>query len=278
MTRRYDLHTHSTASDGAYTPAELVRNAAEAGITDLALTDHDTLAGLREADEAAQVAGIQLIPAVEVSVTLMRKSIHIVGLGVDPANEVLRQGLAGIQKIRSERALEMGRRLAKCGFPGSYEAATAMAGEGMITRTHFARHLLNLNVIGTMQDAFDMYLGQGKPAYVPTDWAGLEDCVGWITGAGGVAVVAHPQRYKLTGSWMRQLLGAFKEAGGQGLEVVSGAGHPQDIETAAQQARRFDLLASQGSDFHSPEHFWVKLGKLPALPANLTPVWSLWND
>lgn len=278
MSPVYDLHSHSTASDGAYSPAELVRAAAEVGVTHLALSDHDTLAGLDEAGAAADAAGLRLIPAVEVSVTWQRKAIHIVGLNVDPANAALRQGLLKLQTTRAERAVEMGRRLAKCGFADCYEAATALAGTGMITRTHFARHLLHLGAISTLQAAFDNYLGQGKPAYVPTEWADLNDCVAWITGAGGVAVIAHPARYKLTGSWLRQLADAFRSAGGLAVEVVSGAGHPQDIDSAATLARRFNLLASAGSDFHSPEHFWIKLGKLPALPKDLTPVWSLWND
>ena len=278
MSRKYDLHSHSTASDGAYTPAELVQAAFGAGVTDLALTDHDTVAGLAEAQIAAEAAGLRLLPAVEISVTWERKSIHVVGLNVDPANPALNDGLRRLQVTRSERAVEMGRRLAKCGFGNCYEAAAVAAGAGMITRTHFARHLINLGAVSTLQAAFDSYLGQGKPAYVPTDWAGLNDCVGWINGAGGVAVVAHPARYKLTGSWMRRLLDAFKSAGGAGIEVVSGAGNPQDIDMSATYARRFDLLASAGSDFHSPEHFWVKLGALPALPKDLKPVWSVWDD
>ena len=278
MHRVYDLHTHSTASDGAYSPTALVQAAAAVGVTDLALSDHDTLAGLSEAGEAAKIAGINLIPSVEVSVSWERKSIHIVGLRVEVANGPLNEGLARLQCVRAERAQEMGRRLAKCGFSGCYEAASALAGDGMITRTHFARHLLNIGVIGGLQDAFDRFLGQGKPAFVPTEWASLDEAVGWITGAGGVAVVAHPQRYKMTGSWMRKLLEAFKYAGGQALEVVSGSGNPQDIDASATHARRFDLLASAGSDFHSPDHHWIKLGQLPALPKGLQPVWSLWND
>jgi predicted metal-dependent phosphoesterase TrpH len=277
MTRVYDLHTHSTASDGAYTPAELVRQAAEAGITDLALTDHDTVDGLQEASVEAARLGIRLIPAVEVSAGWQRKSIHVVGLGIDPEHGGLRSGLDGIAQIRRVRAQEIGRRLAKCGIADCHEAVLAGAGQGMVTRAHFARHLFERGEVATVQDAFDRYLGRGKPAYVPTEWTPLAEAVAWIRAAGGVAVLAHPQRYKLSGSWMRRLLQEFCGCGGQAMEVVTGNGAPQDIDVAAQQARRFGLLASVGSDFHTPDHYWIKLGRLPALPAGVEPVWSLWH-
>lgn len=277
QSRVHDLHTHSTASDGAFAPAELVRLAAESGITDLALTDHDTVDGLEEAAAEAERQGVRLIPAVELSAGWERKSIHVVGLGIDPGNRELRSGLAAMAEIRRLRAGEIGLRLAKCGFPDCHEAVLAAAGQGMVTRAHFARHLFERGEVATVQDAFDRYLGRGKPAYVPTEWTALADTVGWIRGAGGVAVLAHPQRYKLTGSWMRRLLQQFTDCGGEGIEVVTGNGGPQDTETAAQQARRFGLLASVGSDYHTPEHYWIKLGRLPPLPDGLQPVWSRWE-
>lgn len=273
----YDLHLHSTASDGAYPPRELVAQAAAHGISALALTDHDSTAGLAEAGLAAAEQGLRLIPGVEVSTTWRDKSLHILGLNLDPACEPLRQGLAGLQALRGERAREMGRRLAKAGIPGVFEAARLKAGSGMITRTHFAQHLHEVHLAGSVRDAFDRYLAQGKPGYVPTRWADLEAAIGWIRTAGGVAVIAHPQRYKLTGSWLRRLLGEFRELGGAGLEVVSGTAAPGEVQSSAEFARRFDLAASCGSDFHGPQYQWPKLGRLPPLPAGLRPVWELWE-
>lgn len=272
----YDLHTHSTASDGTYSPAELVRQAAAAGVTVLALTDHDSTAGLDEAEAAALETGIQLIPGVEISVTWADKTIHIVGLHIDRHSAVLRQGLNRLQATRIERAREIGRRLDHHGIPGTFEVAREMAGDGMITRTHFARHLVFLGLAASVRDVFERFLTRGKPGYVPTRWAEMAHAVDWIRKAGGIAVLAHPQRYKLTASWMRRLIGDFKECGGAAIEVVSGAAPPSDTQTSAEYARRFQLYASSGSDFHSPETAWIKLGRLPALPADLAPVWTLW--
>jgi predicted metal-dependent phosphoesterase TrpH len=274
----YDLHTHSTASDGAYSPAELVHQAAAAGVTVLALTDHDSTAGLDEAETGAIEAGIQLIPGVEISATWAEKTIHIVGLQIDRHCDVLVQGLSVLQATRLERAQEIGRRLDRHGIPGTFEVARHMAGEGMITRTHFARHLVELGLAGSVKDVFERFLTRGKPGYVPTRWAEMADAIAWIREAGGVAVLAHPQRYKLTASWMRRLIGEFKECGGAGLEVVSGTASPSDTQSSAEYARRFGLYASAGSDFHSPETAWLKLGRLPPLPSDLSPVWTLWNS
>lgn len=273
----YDLHTHSTASDGSYTPTELVERAGTVGITVLALTDHDSTLGLAEAQLAAERVGLQLIPGVEVSTTWEGKSIHIVGLNVNPASEVLQQGLMRLQTIRRERASIMDQRLAAHGIPGSLNAAAEMAGSGMITRTHFARYLAQCGLAASVRDVFDRYLTPGKPGYVQTEWATIEDAVSWISQAGGVAVLAHPQRYRLTGSWMRRLLDHFKLAGGQGIEVVSGTGSMGDLQSSTAYAKRFELLASVGSDFHSPDAQWPKLGKLANLPAELTPVWHHWE-
>jgi len=274
----YDLHTHSTASDGAYAPAELVRQAHGAGVTHLALTDHDSTDGLIAAQAEATECGLSLIPAVEISTSWHGKSVHIVGLAIDPDKPELQQGLARLQSQRMARAEEMGRSLAKKGIEGGFEAARELAGGGMITRTHFARFLASQGLATTVRAVFDHYLVQGKPGYVHTEWAGLEDAVGWIKSAGGIAVVAHPQRYKLTGSWLRRLLIEFKEAGGEALEVVAGNASLGDIQSSATAARRHELLASVGSDFHSPDSCWLKLGHLQELPKDLTPVWSLWND
>jgi predicted metal-dependent phosphoesterase TrpH len=274
----YDLHTHSTASDGAYAPAELVRQAHAAGVTHLALTDHDCTDGLIEAKAEATERGLTLIPAVEISTTWLGKSVHIVGLDIDPCCPELQQGLARLQTQRVSRAEEMSRRLAKNGIEGSLEAVRAMAGVGKITRTHFAQFLANQGLAATVRAVFDRYLVQGKPGYVHTEWAGLEEAVGWIKSAGGIAVLAHPQRYKLTNSWLRRLLIEFKAAGGESLEVVTGNASLGDIQSSAAAARRHGLLASVGSDFHSPDSCWLKLGRLPELPKDLTAVWSLWNE
>lgn len=278
MSAIYDLHTHSTASDGAYTPSELVRQAAFAGVTHLALTDHDSTEGLAEAQAAArECENFRLIAGVEISVSWQDKSVHIVGLNIDAGSTALREGLAGLQAIRLRRAEEIGRRLAKHRVEGAFEAARALAGTGMITRTHFARYLVQSGLAPGIKEVFDHYLSHGKPGYVQTHWATLADAVRWIGEAGGNAVLAHPQRYKLTGSWMRRLLGEFKETGGAALEVISGTANPNEIQAAIDNARRFGLLASVGSDFHSPEHNWLKLGRLPPLPSGVTPVWRLWD-
>jgi predicted metal-dependent phosphoesterase TrpH len=248
------------------------------GITVLALTDHDSTEGLAEAGSAAPEHGIRLIAGVEISVTWQDRSLHIVGLNIDPDSAPLRQGLAKLQEIRRERAREMGRRLAKDGIPGVYEAAEAMAQGGMITRTHFAKQLAKLGLAADVRDVFNRYLTRGKPGYVSTRWAEPGEAIGWIKQAGGVAVLAHPQRYKLTHSWLRRMVAEFREAGGEAIEVVSGTASPGDVQSTAEYARRFDLLASVGSDFHSPENLWPRLGRLPPLPAGLVPVWGGWES
>jgi predicted metal-dependent phosphoesterase TrpH len=273
----YDLHTHSTASDGAYAPAELVRQAAQAGLAGLALTDHDSTAGVAEAQAAAAAAGIRLFPAAEISATWQGRTVHIVGLNLDPGSPQLQEGLARLQTVRDQRAREIGRRLDRHGIPGVFEAVAAAAGSGMITRTHFARHLAGLRLAGSAGDAFNRYLCRGKPGYVPTVWVAMDEAIAWIRTAGGVAVLAHPLRYKLTGSWLRRLLAEFREAGGEGIEVASGTAAPGEVQASAELARRFGLLASAGSDFHSPDHPWPKLGRLPPLPTGVEPVWNQWR-
>ncbi len=272
----YDLHTHSTASDGAYTPTELIERASVAGITALALTDHDTTQGLAEAREAARNRGITLIPGVEISATWRGRTVHIVGLHVDDGDSALQQGLKRLQAVREERAIEMGARLGRAGFHDALGAARSLAGHGMITRTHFARYIVECGRAKSMQAVFQHFLKPGKPGYVPTEWASLEEAIGWIRQAGGAAVLAHPQRYKISGQTRRMLAGEFKEAGGSAIEVVAGNHHPPDIAANAELARRFGLAASVGTDFHSPAHSWLKLGSLPALPAGLLPVWEIW--
>ena len=274
----HDLHTHSTASDGAYSPAELLERAAGAGIQVLALTDHDTTAGLAEAQEAADLRGVDFIAGIEVSVTWQNRTLHVVGLRIDPEHAPLQAGLEGLRQIRTDRALEMDARLARAGISGILDAARHQAGPGMITRTHFARCLASRGLAADVRDVFNRYLTPGKPGHVSTRWADMEAAIDWIRGAGGIAALAHPQRYKLTHSWLRRLLGEFKEMGGEALEVLSGTSAPGDVQSSAALARRHGLLASCGSDFHGPDDSWPKLGRLPALPADLTPVWRAWEQ
>lgn len=274
---RYDLHSHSTASDGTVSPSELLRHAAAQGVDVLALTDHDVTTGLAEAERAAVESGVNLVPGVEISVTWAHQLLHIVGLGIDPLDDGLQRGLAGLREFRIRRAEEIGRRLEKRGIEGAYAGAQALAKGPSIGRTHFARFLVAQGKAGDIQDAFDRYLKQGKPGYVPGQWASLTEAVGWICAAGGQAVIAHPARYPLSAGRFRELLAEFKEAGGVALEVISGS-HPHGMTSAlANYAQRFGLLASVGSDYHGPGQSYNELGRLPALPAGCVPVWENWD-
>lgn len=275
MTENYDLHCHSTASDGVLSPTELVQRAHEYGVTSLALTDHDTVAGLSEAQIAATATGIKLIPAIELSTSWQNKCFHIVGLGINPDYPPLVEAIRNLQTMRTERAEKIAEKLEKKRIPGALEAVKKAAGQGMITRTHFADFLLSQFHVSTQQEAFDRYLGAGKAAYVATTWSDMELAINWITQSGGVAVLAHPLRYKLTASWIKRVLAAFKEAGGQGIEVVTGRYNSDEIRTVAGYATRFELAGSVGSDFHSPANQWVELGRLAPLPENIKPVWEL---
>lgn len=274
-TELYDLHCHSTASDGALSPAELVQRARLQGVTALALTDHDTTAGLAEARAAAAEAGIRFIDGIELSTTWQGKCLHVVGLNVDPAYPPLAEAIHNLQNTRLERAEQIALKLEKKRIPGALEAVRKAAGAGMITRTHFADFLLSQGHVGTLQEAFDRYLAKGKPAYVPTPWVELEIGVGWLRQSGGVAVLAHPTRYDLTASWMRRLLAEFKAFGGQAIEVVTGRSTDEEIKRVGDYARRFELAGSTGSDFHNPANQWVELGRLEALPNGIVPVWKL---
>ncbi|TAN50655.1 MAG: PHP domain-containing protein [Methylococcaceae bacterium] len=272
----YDLHCHSTASDGSLTPSAVVQRAAAKGVTTLALTDHDCVTGLAEAGLAAAAAGITLIPGIELSTTWNRQCVHVLGLDIDPAAPALSQGIVQLKAIRAHRAREIGRRLAKLGFADAYDCAMALVGTGMITRPHFARALVQLGYVVDEKAAFERYLARGKHAYVSTEWAAMSDAVAWVRQAGGIAVLAHPFRYQLTGTKMQALLEAFIGAGGTAMEVVCGNSNRDDIIRAAQLVRRYGLLASCGSDFHGPEQHWIELGRLQAMPEGLTPVWQDW--
>ncbi len=274
---KYDLHCHSTASDGSLSPSQLVERAHGQKVTKLALTDHDTINGLEEAQQAAMKAGLSLIPGIELSANWEHKCFHIIGLGIDPTCSSIVQGIATQQQIRAERAKKIADKLAKKQIHGAYEAVCKAAGKGMITRLHFANFLFEQKHVNTLQQAFDKYLGKGKAAYVTTRWAEMDEAVRWIIESGGIAVLAHPLRYKLTTSWMKRALKAFKQAGGQGIEVVTGRSSKDDIQRTHHFAQLYDLCASQGSDFHSPDNEWVELGRLAPLPKNSKPVWDLFN-
>ncbi|MBK8640351.1 MAG: PHP domain-containing protein [Chromatiaceae bacterium] len=273
----YDLHTHSTASDGTLTPTELVARAAQVGIQVLALTDHDTLNGIAEAQAAAAKRGLNLIPGVEISVTWSGRTIHILGLGLDPSTPALNAGLLGVREYRNWRAKEIGLRLAAKGIEGAYAGALALAAdERFVGRTHFARFLVQQGYAATVREVFKRYLVKGKPGHVTGDWASLEEALGWIREAGGQAVIAHPARYSLTGFKMRHLIGEFRELGGVGIEVISGSHSRDEACLYAQRARDFSLLASAGSDYHGPEHPYMELGRLPNLPPSCAPIWADW--
>lgn len=274
----HDLHCHSTASDGTLSPTELVQRACKQGVTHLALTDHDTIQGLAEARIAAETIGIKLINGIELSTSWQNKCFHIVGLGINPEAHALTAAIHNLQLTRNERAEQIADKLQKKHIPGALEAVKKAAGNAMITRTHFADFLLSQRHVSTQQEAFDRYLGNGKSAYVSTTWADLEQAVNWITEAGGVAVLAHPLRYQLTASWMKRLLTAFKDAGGQAIEVITGRTNPDEIRRSSLYACQFQLAGSVGSDFHSAANVWVELGKLAPLPKNIQPVWELLDN
>ncbi|MCG8016360.1 MAG: PHP domain-containing protein [Candidatus Thiodiazotropha sp. 'RUGA'] len=273
----YDLHSHSTASDGTLSPRALVQRAAEAGVEVLALTDHDTTAGIDEASEAAQSCGLLLIPGVEVSVSWNRQTVHLVGLNLDPHDSQLNAGLQKLRDFREWRAEEIGRRLDKAGISGAYEGASSLAKGNLVSRTHFARFLVQSGIVEDERKVFKRFLVSGKPGHVPGEWASLEEAVGWIHAAGGQAVIAHPARYRMTRSKLRQLLKQFVALQGDGLEVVSGSHSRDDYVNMAKHAKDFDLMASAGSDFHCPENPWIELGRLPRLPEGCKPVWQRWN-
>ncbi len=277
MPLRYDLHSHSTASDGELSPTELVMRAHKLGVDVLALTDHDVTAGLAEASMVADGLGLRLVPGVEISVTWKEQTVHILGLQIDPDNAELQQGLAQLRTFRDGRAEEIGRRLERHGIAGAYAGAKQYAHGPIVSRTHFARFLVEQGHAKDMQQVFKRFLVKGKPGYVSVQWASLEDAVGWICAAGGQAVVAHPARYKMTATRLRLLLDEFKQAGGAGMEVISGSHSRDDYYVMADYAKRFGLLASSGTDYHGPTNPWLELGRLPELPAGCVPVWQEWN-
>ena len=274
-----DLHCHSVISDGTLSPEALAARAKAHGVELWALTDHDEIGGQQRAAAAARALGMSYLTGVEISVTFIGRTIHIVGLGFDPENPALQRGLVQTRGGRAERAQEMSESLARAGIHGAYHGALKFANNPeLIARTHFARFLVESGVCRDTHEVFRKYLTEGKPGFVAHRWASLKDAVTWIREAGGVAVIAHPARYKFSTNEEFALFTEFKNHGGQGVEVVTGSHTAAEYLTYADTAREFDLAASRGSDFHSPDESHTELGTLPYLPGKLTPVWELLAD
>ena len=277
-----DLHCHSLISDGTLEPVAVVERAHARGVQILALTDHDKVAGLAAAGARARELGLAFIEGVEISVSWARETVHIVGLRVDPTHPGLLEGLARIRSGRDRRALRMAEQLAAVGIPGSFDGALRHArNPDLLSRSHFARYLVEAGHVASTQEAFDRYLLSGRPGYVPQQWARLDEAVGLIRAAGGVAVIAHPGRYRLAekgdlGLWA--LAEAFRDAGGQGIEVISSSHGPADRERFARWSVELGLAASLGSDFHDPAESRVDLGASPRLPAGVVPIWADWPE
>ncbi len=271
-----DLHCHSVVSDGTLTPEALAARAAANGVELWALTDHDEIGGQHRAAAAARENGMRYLTGTEISVTFANETVHIVGLGFDPDDASISQGLYDTRGGRGKRAKEMSEGLAKVGIKGAYEGALQFVGNPeLISRTHFARFLVESGVCKDTYEVFRKYLTEGKPGYVPHRWATLKDAIRWITAAKGIAVIAHPGRYKFTANEEYALFLEFKAHGGQAIEVVTGSHTPAEYVEYADKALEFGFAASRGSDFHSPDESHMDLGKLPLLPGKLTPVWEL---
>ncbi|WP_119966513.1 3',5'-nucleoside bisphosphate phosphatase [Simplicispira lacusdiani] len=274
-----DLHCHSVVSDGTLDPEALAARARTNGVDLWALTDHDEVGGQHRAAAAARAQGMAYLTGAEISVTFANTTVHIVGLGFDADDTRLIEGLARTRGGRGERAQEMAAQLAQVGIHGAYEGALRYVGNPeLISRTHFARFLVEAGVCKDTSEVFRKYLIEGKPGFVPHRWATLGDAVRWITEAGGVAVIAHPARYRLSANEEFALFSEFKQHGGQAVEVVTGSHSAAEAVSYAAMAQEFGLAASRGSDFHSPDESHTDLGTLPPLPSHLTPVWDLVAD
>ncbi|HWW05341.1 3',5'-nucleoside bisphosphate phosphatase [Collimonas sp.] len=272
-----DLHCHSNVSDGTLAPREVAARAKANGVDIWALTDHDEISGVSEARAAAVALGLPYVAGVEISITWAAHTIHIVGLQIDETNPELVQGLAATRGGRERRAHEMAAQLAAAGIPDAFQGALKHVGNpDLISRTHFARYLVEIGRCADTSEVFRNFLTEGNPGYVPHRWASLEQALRWIRGAGGVAVVAHPGRYKLSDLAFDAFFSEFKQLGGAAIEVITGSHTPDQYAYYAKVATDYGFLASRGSDFHSPSESRVDLGALPPLPDSLTPVWHNW--
>ena len=270
-----DLHCHSNVSDGTLTPEALAQRAHAGGVELWSLTDHDELSGQQRARDASLAIGMDYLTGTEISVSFAGKTVHIVGLGFDADDAALNAGLAATRSGRLDRAHQMAAGLAKVGITGAFEGALRYVGNpSLISRTHFARHLVESGVCPDTHSVFRRYLTEGHPGYVPHEWAGLGDAVRWITQAGGEAVIAHPGRYRFSPTEEYALFTEFIAHGGRGVEVMTGSHSAAEHIRYADTAIEFNLLASRGSDFHSPGESRTDLGTLPDLPGRLSPVWE----
>lgn len=271
-----DLHCHSVVSDGTLTPEALAQRAKANGVELWSLTDHDEMGGQHRAMAAAKAEGLRYLTGAEISVSFAGQTVHIVGLGMDPDDKALADGLRATRGGREQRAREMADDLARVGIQGAFEGALKYVGNpDLISRSHFARYLVEIGACKDIPEVFRKYLTEGKPGFIPHRWASLGDAVRWITGAGGVAVVAHPGRYPFSATEEYALFTEFKQHGGQGVEVVTGAHNASDVIKYTALCQELGLVASRGSDFHSPDESHTDLGRLPNLPGQLTPVWEL---
>jgi predicted metal-dependent phosphoesterase TrpH len=274
---KVDLHCHSNVSDGVLAPAAVAAYARKGGVDAWALTDHDEVKGIKAARQAAAGLGMRFVPGVEISVTWANETVHVVGLQIDEDAPALVQGLAATRAGRDARGREIANQLARAGIPGAYEGALKYVGNpDLLSRTHFARYLVEIGACGNTPDVFRKYLSEGKPGYVPHRWATLADAVGWIRSAGGIPVIAHPGRYRFDRTAEGALFDEFKQLGGNTIEVVTGSHTPDQYAVYAEVAKRYGFLASRGTDFHAPGEARVEFDKLAPLPAGLTPVWHDW--
>lgn len=270
-----DLHSHSQVSDGTLSPEALAARAHAQGVELWSLTDHDEVGGQRRARDAALALGMDYLTGTEISVSFAGETVHIVGLGFDADDAALRGGLAATRSGRHERALEMAAGLARAGIAGAFEGALRYVGNAdLISRTHFARFLVDSGVCHDTHAVFRRYLTAGNPGYVPHQWARLGEAVRWIRDAGGVAVIAHPGRYRFTPTEEYALITEFLAHGGLGMEVITGSHSAAEQIRYTETALEFGLLASRGSDFHAPHESRTELGALPDLPGRLKPVWG----
>ncbi len=273
-----DLHCHSTVSDGVLPPAAVAARASANGVDVWALTDHDEVSGVAAARAAAAAHGMRYVAGVEISITWGGETVHIVGLQIDETNPALMQGLAATRSGRVQRGHEMAQQLAAAGIPDAFQGALKYVGNPLLmSRTHFARYLVERGICRDIPEVFRNYLAEGKPGYVPHRWATLTEATDWIRGAGGIAVIAHPGRYRFSDLAQGALFDEFKQLGGTAIEVVTGSHTPEQYESYARVAKHYGFLASRGSDFHGPGESRIDLGQLPPLPDSLTPVWHNWQ-
>ncbi len=276
MTPKVDLHTHTRASDGALAPAELVARAARFGVECLAVTDHDTCAGLNEARAAAEALNLRLISGIELSTVWKGIGIHIVGLDIDPDHQAMQNAVGCQTRARSSRAEQIGDKLRKLKMAGVYERAAMEADGAQIGRPHFARVMVEMGYVASEQEAFERYLGAGKVGDVRCHWPPLGEVIGWIIDSGGIPVLAHPGKYDMTWTKLRSFLDTFVAEGGRAIEISYGGENPDRLHELTRMAAKYKLLASAGSDFHSPRYHWTEVGKYPPLRGDYEPVWSRW--